>query len=119
MSNFINETMPSTSRDKSFLRYVHNFRGFAIILIVLSHLLGFLKWETGTENWQVIWNVIFRNGTVYFVFIAGFLFQHLSKKYEYRDYLKKKFSNVILPYLIISISAVLSCIIAGATDSPV
>ena len=37
-----------------------------------------------------------------FVFIAGFLFQYLKKKFEYRSYLIRKTRYVILPYLIIS-----------------
>ncbi len=41
-----------------------------------------------------------------FVFIAGYLFHHLSAKYEYKRYLKKKFLNVLLPYLVLSIPAV-------------
>ncbi|MDP4254341.1 MAG: acyltransferase, partial [Bacteroidota bacterium] len=46
--------------------------------------------------------VLWGNGTVLFVFIAGYLFQHLSRKFEYKDYLRKKLQNVMLPYLIVS-----------------
>lgn len=87
--------------------------------MVISHVNGFLYWETGAELTRIILNVIIRNGTVYFVFIAGFLFQYLSVKYEYKNYLRKKLDNVIIPYLIISIPAVLLCILFGDTDSPV
>jgi hypothetical protein len=53
------------------------------------------------------------NGSVYFVFIAGYLFQYLSNRYEYKSYLNKKFQNIILPYIFISIPAVVSCIDRG------
>ena len=43
---------------------------------------------------------MFTGGTFLFVFIAGFLFQYLSYKFNYKTYLKKKFKNVILPYWI-------------------
>lgn len=39
------------------------------------------------------------------------VFQFLSPKYQYVDYLKKKFFNVILPYLIVSIPAIGLCLI--------
>ena len=44
-----------------------------------------------------------------FVFISGFLFQHLSYKYETKTYFKKKFINVISPYLITSIPGIIIC----------
>ena len=46
-------------------------------------------------------NIQFFGGwTFAFVFIAGFLFQYLSYKFDYKTYLKKKFTNVIMPYLV-------------------
>ena len=53
---------------------------------------------------------IFSSGTCLFVFIAGFLFQHLSSKYEFKNYMKKKFINVISPYLITSIPGIILCL---------
>lgn len=50
---------------------------------------------------------LFENNTVAFVFISGFLFQYLSYKFEYKNYLKKKFLNVILPYIITSIPGII------------
>jgi probable poly-beta-1,6-N-acetyl-D-glucosamine export protein len=44
-----------------------------------------------------------QNGTVMFVFIAGFLFQHTSSHFSYQRYLLTKLKNVIVPYIIISI----------------
>ncbi len=47
----------------------------------------------------------------FFVFIAGFLFQFLSHKYEYVKYLSKKIQYVIQPYLFVSIPAVIFCLV--------
>lgn len=91
------------------LRYVNNFRGFAILIIVIGHTLESLTWKNNFSL-QTFTTVISQNGSVYFVFIAGFLFQHLSKKYKYKDYLLKKFKNVVLPYILVSIPAIFLCI---------
>lgn len=97
-------------QQKTFFRYIHNFRGLAILLIVLGHTTVFLD----LKNYPITLytkQVFLGNGSVYFVFIAGFLFQFLSKKYVYTSYLSKKFFNVILPYLIVSIPALAFCLL--------
>ncbi len=89
-----------------FYNHINNFRGFAILLIVAGHSIDFFNWG----NSPIVYNFLqafFKNGTVFFVFISGFLFQHLSAKYEYKNFLIKKFKNVILPYLIIYIPALI------------
>jgi peptidoglycan/LPS O-acetylase OafA/YrhL len=85
---------------KEFINYIHNFRGIAILFVVACHLL--LEWGDHSRLHRFL-DLLFGNGTVLFVFIAGYLFQYLSKKFEYGDYLRKKLLNVILPYFIVSI----------------
>ena len=87
-------------KPKQFLNYIHNFRGVAIIFVVAGHLL--LKWPADSPVY-LFFRTFWENGTVLFVFIAGYLFQHLSKKFTYKAYLQKKAENVLLPYLIVSI----------------
>lgn len=91
---------------KDFLNYIHYFRGLAILLIVGLHAAVTLNWgEEGYAERKFL-IVLFNNGTVLFVFIAGFLFYHLHKdRFDYGDYLKKKLLHVIIPYLVISIPA--------------
>ena len=89
-----------------YLPHVHNFRAIAITIIVAGHCVPAFNWENNRLLEAALLD-IFANGTVLFVFIAGFLFHHLSKKYEYKDYLTKKIKNVIIPYIIVSIPAVL------------
>jgi len=85
---------------KTFLNYIHYFRGIAILYVVAAHPL--LKWPEGDATQRIL-HIIFQNSTVMFIFIAGYLFQHLSKNFEYKSYLIKKVQNVICPYLIVSI----------------
>ena len=96
------DTTPAVEpvRKKEFVNYIHNFRGLAIITVVAAHIL--LSWPEGSPVYQ-FFRVFWENGTVLFIFIAGYLFQFLSARFEYGDYLKKKFQYVILPYLVISI----------------
>ncbi len=47
------------------------------------------------------------NGTILFVFIAGFLFHYLKGKFEYTSYLNRKARYVLLPYIIMSILPIL------------
>lgn len=101
--------MEMTQKKDSFLRYIHNFRGLAILAIVIGHVVPFLNWEINPTLYPFVLTIT-TNGSTYFVFIAGFLFQFLSKKYEYKSYLVKKFYNVILPYLIVSIPGILLCL---------
>ena len=89
-----------------FLNYIHSFRAIAILIIVGVHCLDFLTWTEEKQTTRNFLDDIFANGSLVFVFIAGFLFQHLSPKFAYVAYLKKKISNVILPYALLSIPAI-------------
>ncbi|HYE50479.1 MAG TPA: acyltransferase [Azospirillaceae bacterium] len=88
-----------------FLGYIHLLRGVAILLIVATHCLPILDWTGAWQTFRVL-DILTTNGTVMFVFISGFLFQHLSSRFEFRHYLSTKFRYVILPYLVVSIPAI-------------
>jgi probable poly-beta-1,6-N-acetyl-D-glucosamine export protein len=95
-----------------FLSYIHNLRGLAILFVVGVHAHGF------DRNTSRIFNSIFDpsegNGTVLFLFIGGFLFQHLSQHhFEYRKYIEQKFKVIIMPYVIISIPLIILRIYSG------
>ena len=89
---------------KQMLNYINVFRGFAILAIVAIHTLLF---SHNTSFQSAISAELLGSGSVFFVFISGFLFQHLAYKFEYQTYLSKKWNNVICPYLITSILSVL------------
>ncbi len=88
-----------------FLNYIHNFRAAAILFIVAGHCIDAFKWENNKLTYDTLCFLL-KNGTVLFVFISGFLFQHLSHKYDVRKYLKNKMRYVLLPYVIVSIPAI-------------
>lgn len=94
------ETAPPQQKPKKeFLNYIHHFRGIAIFYVVAAHIL--VDWPEGSVM-RYILDAFFQNSTILFLFIAGYLFQHLSGKFEYKDYLIKKVQNVHVPYLILS-----------------
>ena len=93
-----------TRESNLFLNYIHNFRAIAIILIVLGHSISYFSWST-YEKLSV--TILFSNGTVLFVFISGFLMQHLFFKHEHREFYKRKIRHVVLPYLLSSIPAII------------
>ena len=80
------------------LNYIHIFRAVAIIIIVLGHCV-----YASPSALNSFVDTFIRGGTTLFVFISGFLFQYLSDTFSYPTYLKKKFFNIILPYLFASI----------------
>lgn len=81
-------------------------RGVAISLIVCAHTLPSLDWSQHPMTEKVL-DAIANQTSILFFFIAGYLFQYLSKRFEYRSYLTQKFKTVILPYLLLSIPALI------------
>ena len=100
-----------------FLKNVHNFRAFAIIGVLGAHSLHNFEWP---ENSLVFISLdtLFNQSTIWFAFIAGFLFQHLSSNYSTTTYYRKKIVNVITPYLICSIPALVSSLTWYSQDVP-
>jgi Acyltransferase family len=88
-----------------FLRYVHGFRAVAIVVIVAGHAVFTLTWPATSPTRDILLDVL-DGGTVLFVFVAGFLFHHLAGRFAYRDYLTKKLQYVIVPYVLVSIPAI-------------
>ncbi len=91
----------------NFLNYIHNFRGFAIILIVGVHCRTSIDWPKDS----IIHDLLFYGldfATILFVFISGFLFQYVhAEKLNYTRYLSKKLQYVVIPYILVSIPAIL------------
>jgi peptidoglycan/LPS O-acetylase OafA/YrhL len=95
---------PAKKEGKGFISYIHHFRGLAIIFVAAGHLL--MVWPEGSPVYR-FFRVFWENGTVLFIFIAGYLFQYLSKKFEFKSYFTKKLQYVILPYFIVSIPIII------------
>lgn len=82
------------------VKYIHTFRGLAILFIVASHVF----WSTGDfpEIKKGI-HIVLTNSKIFFLIISGFLFEYLSPKYKFWPFLTKKIKFVLLPYLICSL----------------
>ncbi|MEZ6132899.1 MAG: acyltransferase [Planctomycetaceae bacterium] len=89
-----------------FLPYIHFFRALAILFIVTGHAIDAFAWPDNDDVERIL-RIFFSNGSTLFIFIAGYLFQHLSVKYETKKYYITKFKNVIVPYLLVSIPAII------------
>lgn len=95
-----------------FLPYIHNLRGLAILFVVGVHAGGYdADWVSHPQIRQFLqtfFDPSEGNGTVLFLFIGGFLFQHLTHNhFEFKKFMEQKFLNIILPYMIISIPLIL------------
>ena len=88
-----------------FLGYIHYFRAIAILFIVAGHSIDVLAWSEDRQL-ERIFRILMSNGSVLFIFIAGYLFQYLSNKYEIKKYYTSKAKNVITPYFLISIPSI-------------
>ena len=75
-----------------------------MLLIVAVHTI-FLVADTAPGLFQVL-SIVLANSSILFIFISGYLFQYLIEDYTFGSYLSKKFKNVILPYLIMSVPAI-------------
>lgn len=98
--------------DPHFLLNVHRLRAIAILFIVTIHCTYFLDWKHHPLE-QAFFNDFFDNSTILFVFISGFLFQHLGARFEHKKYLKTKILNVGLPYLVAALPAIVYALITG------
>lgn len=97
-------TAPSETSSATFLRSIHVFRAVAIVLIVGAHVLPVVEWpDTLTRRLVAGFT---NESSTYFMFISGFLFHHLSGRFAYRAYLGTKFRNVVLPYILLSLPAI-------------
>lgn len=99
-----------------FLSHIHNFRAYAIIGIVGAHSLHAFQWVDNPAAFR-LFDTIFNQSSVLFFFIAGFMFQYLSQRFEKWNYWGKKIKNVIIPYLLLSIPAIYYYTQIGVQDN--
>jgi len=87
----------------NFRYSLENFRGVAIIFVMLSHIGSFKS--MGQYSDYLFYFLV--DATAWFVFISGYLFYYLEiEKFNYTKYLARKLKFVILPYLILSVPAI-------------
>lgn len=89
-----------------FQNHIHNLRGLAILGIVGAHSIWAFRWAEGSLWFRAL-DTLCNQSSILFFFIAGYLFQHLSGRFTYPKYLKKKLTTVIIPYLLLSLPALI------------
>lgn len=101
----------------AFQQNVHNFRAFAILGVVGAHSLQNFSWESGSLLFICL-DTLFNQSTIWFAFIAGYLFQALSGRYQTGSYYRKKIVNVLTPYVLCSIPALVVAIFFIPQEMP-
>jgi peptidoglycan/LPS O-acetylase OafA/YrhL len=98
-----------------FLVHVHRTRGLAVLLVVALHLVEMAGWDYNdlAHCWV---SVLLGGGSTIFLFISGFLFWPQFKKYSATGFLRRKFKTVVLPYLIISVPALVIYVLNVKTN---
>ena len=98
---------------KKFLNSIDYFRGIAIILIVLGHCYDLSHWQISSNVDKLFYSLTL-NGSVYFVFISGFLYNHVFyPRFKYKKFMLKKTQFVFLPYLLFSLVPILLTVLVG------
>ena len=87
------------------LGYVDSFRAVAMTIVVGGHAFVAFSWAASPFTDAVLRDVL-DNGTVLFVFLAGFLFEHRAYVHNYPTYLSRRFARLLLPYLVMSVPLV-------------
>ena len=95
----------TTIPKRKFLNSINYFRGIAIIIIVMTHSYGIAHWNV-YRNASLLEKLFYSfnlNGSVFFVFISGYLYHHIFyPNFNYQKYLTKKAKFVLIPYLVCS-----------------
>ncbi|MFT6203401.1 MAG: surface polysaccharide O-acyltransferase-like enzyme [Spirosomataceae bacterium] len=108
-----------------YINSINYFRGISIIFIVFGHCLTLADYTYDSIAGNTLFNLT-KGGTVFFVFISGFLFHHIFyEKFRFKDFIMKKTKYVLVPYLILStipivhllISTSISGILSSSTFS--
>jgi peptidoglycan/LPS O-acetylase OafA/YrhL len=94
---------------KERLLYIQAMRAIAIAIVVATHCRDPFADSTIIKSAET--GVLFRHINIVFIFISGFLFQFLLRKFSYFPYLRAKLKNVITPYIICSIPAIAAYLI--------
>jgi surface polysaccharide O-acyltransferase-like enzyme len=97
------------------LTHINWIRGIAISLIVFIHMADGVIYDLSPLETLVI-NLFSKEATCIFVVVSGFFFQFNIDKYSYQEYLWKKINNVIIPYVLISIPAILIYVLQFKTE---
>jgi peptidoglycan/LPS O-acetylase OafA/YrhL len=105
----------SASRTREYIPYLNAFRGVAILLVILTHIV--ILSHIPSPLWLFC---LFENATVFFVFISGVLFSHLfDEKESVWSFWYKKTTRLILPYAVSALPGIIYVLIAKSEGGSV
>lgn len=84
------------------MQAINNLRGIAILMIVFTHAIWTMP-QVGPVGEFLDYYI--GSGTIFFMFIAGYLFATQSENFNFKSYLTNKAAYVLLPYLVIAFPA--------------
>jgi surface polysaccharide O-acyltransferase-like enzyme len=108
---------PAATAPTPFRSDIHRLRGVAILLIVAAHCVTFFQWNSHPIGLSLVMDM-FDNSTLIFMFISGYLFHHTSAHYQYKNYLRSKVFNVLMPYVIAAAPGMLYMLFTRAPSAP-
>ena len=95
--------LPRTQTQK--LRYIQVLRSAAILIVLATHCVD--PFPLGDAVRSPLMALLTRHINIVFIFVSGFLFQYLGSRFVYGSYLKTKLRNVIVPYVLASLPAIM------------
>jgi peptidoglycan/LPS O-acetylase OafA/YrhL len=115
---------PGAGGDQLFA--LHAFRVVAMLFVVAQHAMWAGVWPAGSTA-RVVLADLLDNSSVLFVFLTGYLFHHVAARRSYREFLARRLTRVLVPYLVIALpAAVLAAVspraagaFAGPVDQPI
>ncbi|MEJ1156773.1 acyltransferase [Prosthecomicrobium sp. N25] len=100
---------PGPETRKAYLDYIHRFRGFSILCIVLYHagrtymLRGLVPPAAPDYAGLVVLDVVFHGATIFFTLISGVLYARLFAPLPYRTFLRQRVGRLVPPYVFVSV----------------
>lgn len=99
-----------------FLNSFNIFRAIAIVIIVIGHCDIFFI-DVRHDMFTDLFYILSFGGTSLFVFISGFLFNHIFlERYNYKKFVRKKMTKVLLPYTIMSLIPIANYVFIKGKD---
>ncbi len=80
-------------------------KGIAIYLVVLGHSIQYID-ELGWQT-DMMERYIYAFHMPLFIFVSGYFFYPSVRKYSFKDYLRKKFLNILLPSISVGICTII------------
>lgn len=102
----LNKKLFSEKSNGNIWNSINYFRAIAIFSIVLAHT-DLIAWNIDNNFEKIIISFVYDNSILFF-FISGFIFYHFSEnKFKYLKFIKGKIKNLVIPYIVLSISIII------------